>query len=102
MTCLVDTCGWIEWLVDGPLANRFRHYLANPEQLIVSTSLQYELYKWICRERDETLALEIVALTEAGQVEPQTTSVALHAADLALVYRLAFADAIIYATARQE
>lgn len=102
MKYLVDTCGWIEWLVDGQLAKSFQRYLVEPELLVVPTSLQYELYKWICRERDETLALEIIGLTESGQVEPLTTSLALNAADLALVHGLSFADAIIYATARQE
>jgi predicted nucleic acid-binding protein len=102
MAVLVDTCGWIEWLVDGPLAERFRPYLANPATLIVPTYLQFELYRWAKRERGEAVALEAVALTEQGIVCPLTTAVALHAADLALQYRLSFADALIYATARQH
>jgi predicted nucleic acid-binding protein len=35
-------------------------------------------------------------------VIPLTTSLALRAADLAQQHRLSFADAVIYATARQE
>lgn len=97
---LVDTCGWIDWLTDGELAENYRPYLETPESLVVPSSLQFELYKWICRERNEATALEVIALTEAGRVVNLTTSLALFAADLALEHRLSFADAIIYATAR--
>lgn len=58
MKALVDTCGWIEWLTDGPAAQRFQPYLANPELVVVPTIVQYELYKWVCRERDEETACD--------------------------------------------
>jgi len=60
--------------------------------VVVPTSLQFELYKWAKRERGEIQALEAVALTEQGMVIPLSTL-------LALMHRLSFADAIIYATA---
>jgi len=44
--------------------------------------------------------LDVIALTEQGRVLPLTTRLSLYAADLALQYRLSFADAIIYASAR--
>jgi len=68
MKYLVDTCGWIEWLTDGILADSFAPYLRQPEELLVPTILQYELYRWVCRERDEETALEIIGLTEQGRV----------------------------------
>ena len=101
MACLVDTCGWIEWLTDGRLAKQFQPYLDEVEGLVIPSSLQFELYKWAKRERGEILALEAVALTEQGTVVSLNTSLALQAADLALDHQLSFADAIIYATARQ-
>lgn len=101
MAVLVDTCGWIEWLTDGVLANRFLPYMKTPETLVVPTSLQFELYKWAKRERGEVPALEAVALTEQSMVIPLNTSLALYAADLALEHQLSFADAIIYSTARR-
>jgi len=42
---LIDTCGWIEELTAGPLAERFSPDLQHPEALIVPTVVQYELYK---------------------------------------------------------
>lgn len=100
MAFLVDTCGWIEWLIDGALANAFEPYLETPAELIIPTTLQFELYKWAKREKGEVPALETVALTEQGQVIALNTSLSLYAADLALQHKLSFADAIIYATAQ--
>jgi len=40
-------------------------------------------------------------LTEQGRVVPLSTALALYGADLAIEHKLTFADAIIYATARQ-
>jgi predicted nucleic acid-binding protein len=102
MPILVDTCGWIEWLVDGELADKFAPHLSAPEEIIVPTTIQFELYKWVKRERDEVTALETIALTEQCRVVPLDTSTALLAADLSLAHHLAFADALIYATAQQH
>ncbi len=101
MVCLVDTCGWIEWLTDGFLADDFAPYMANPVELLVPIALQFELYKWAKREKGEAEALEAVALTEQGRVMPLNTGLSLYAADLALQYGLSFADAIIYASSSQ-
>lgn len=98
---LVDTSGWIEWLTDGPLAERFAPHLADPTALLVPTLVQYELYRWLCRERDENFALEVIGVTEQGRVVPLDTSLALLAADLAVRHRLAMADACVFATAQQ-
>jgi predicted nucleic acid-binding protein len=102
MPILVDTCGWIEWLVDGELADMFAPHLSIPEEIIVPTAIQFELYKWVKRERDEVTALEIIALTEQCHVVPLETSTALMAADISLAHRLSFADALIYATAQHH
>ena len=102
MPVLVDTCGWIEWLTDGELADCFAPYLSTPADLVVPTVIQFEIYKWVKRERDEVTALEVIALTEQCQVVPLDTSTALLAADLSLAHHLSFADALIYATAQQH
>lgn len=100
MSCLIDTCGWIEWFTDGILAEKYAPYFNEIESIIVPTSVQFELYKWVKRVKDEQSALEVVALTEQCQVFSLTTSTALLAADLSLAHQLSFADAIIYATAQ--
>ncbi|PZU98380.1 MAG: PIN domain-containing protein [Pseudanabaena sp.] len=102
MRVLVDTCGWIEWLTDGILADEFAPYLGDLYNLIIPTCIQYELHKWISRERDEVLAMEVIALTQQANVIPLTESLALRASELSQKYKLSFADSIIYATAQQE
>lgn len=98
---LVDTCGWIEWLTEGALADRFAAYLKDPAELLVPTTVQYELYKWVKRESDENTAFETIALADDSLVVPLSTDIALVAADLTLSHKLAFADAVIYASARK-
>ncbi len=99
---LVDTCGWIEWMTDTPLSKNYSRYLNAPDKLLVPTLVQHELYKWLCRELDQTIALSAIAATKTAIVVPLDTSIALLAADIAKEFKLATADAIIYATARQH
>ncbi|MGB5761147.1 MAG: type II toxin-antitoxin system VapC family toxin [Sedimenticolaceae bacterium] len=98
---LVDTCGWIEWLTEGALVNSFASYMKDPAGLLVPTTVQYELYKWVKRESDENKALDTIALADDSLVVPLSTDIALVAADLTLSHKLAFADAVIYASARK-
>ncbi len=98
---LVDTCGWIEWLTEGALADSFAAYMQDPAELLVPTTVQYELYKWVKRESDENTALDTIALADDSLVIPLSTDIALVAADLSLSHKLAFADAVIYASARK-
>jgi len=98
---LVDTCGWIEWLTEGALADSFASYMKDPAELLVPTTVQYELYKWVKRESDENTALDTIALADDSLVVPLSTDIALVAADLTLSHKLAFADAVIYASARK-
>lgn len=99
---LVDTCGWVEWMTDSPLAKNYSRYLAVPGKLLVPTLVQHELYKWLCREIDQPTALSAIAATRTATVVPLDTSLALLAADISREFKLATADAIIYATARQH
>lgn len=99
---LVDTCGWIEWMIDTPLARSYARYLNAPESLLVPTLVQHELYKWLYREIDQATALASIAATQTANVIALDTSLALLSADVAREFKLTTADAIIYATARQH
>lgn len=99
---LVDTCGWIEWLVDGALADRFQPYLEDAEALVVPTVVQFELYKWLERSLGEEAAMKAIARTSRSRVVDLDTSTALLAAELSREHQLSFADAVIYASARRE
>lgn len=96
---VVDTCGWIEWLTDSVLAENYAPFLTDSANLIVPTLVQFELYKWCLREKDEAAAMDVIGLTEACQVRPLDTRIALSAADISVKYKLAMADAVVYASA---
>jgi predicted nucleic acid-binding protein len=102
MKYLIDTCGWIEWFTDGKLASSFEPYFKRLSEVIVPTLIQYELYKWVCREESITSALEVIGVTENGVVIPLDTSLALYAADISKEYSLSMADAIIYAASKHN
>ena len=51
--------------------------------------------------RDQATALSAIAATKTATIIPFDTSLALLAAEVAREFKLATADAIIYATARQ-
>jgi len=61
--------------------------------------VQLELAKWLTREVGEEKADQAIAFTESCLVIPLDTRLALAAAEVSAQYKLAIADAIIYATA---
>jgi predicted nucleic acid-binding protein len=99
---LVDTCGWIEWLVEGALVDNFAPFMRDPKEILMPTIVQYELYKWIKRETDEITANDTMGLSGDCLCVPLSTEIALMAADLAIKHKLALADAVIYASARKH
>lgn len=99
---VVDTSAWIEWLVDSALGRKLGAEFPDKAHCIVPTIVQLELSKWLVRERGEDQADQVIAYTQKCVVVPLDTTIALLAADLHREYRLATADAVVYATARQR
>jgi toxin FitB len=97
--CVVDTSAWIEWLVDGPLRSELAAFMPARERCVVPTIVQLELSKWLVRERGEDEADVVIAYTQKCQIWPLDTTTALRAAELHREYKLATADAIVYASA---
>jgi toxin FitB len=95
MKILLDSSGWIEFFTGGQRADRYAAYLT-------PTIVLYEVYKKIKRERGEETALQFAGHLHATHMIPLTESTALLAADLSLQYGLAMADAIVYATGREQ
>ncbi|HYX21560.1 MAG TPA: type II toxin-antitoxin system VapC family toxin [Thermoanaerobaculia bacterium] len=96
---VVDSSGWIEFFTGGKNAERYGGYLENLDRVATPTVVLYEVYKLIKRERTEEEALLAAAQMQKTRVLPLSESLALSAADVSLEFRLAMADAIVYATA---
>lgn len=95
---VVDTSIWIEWLINSPLKQAIAEAFPETAQCIVPTIVQLELAKWLTREVGEPVADQVIAYTQNCVVAVLDTNIALQAADLHRLYKLATADAIVYAT----
>ena len=97
---LVDTSAWIEWLIASPTGEKVESHLPEVADWLVPTMVQLELVKWLTREVSEDKADQVIAFTQICNIAPLDTEIALAAADACREFRLATADAVIFATAR--
>ena len=97
---VVDSSGWLEYLADGPNASFFAPAIERSADLLVPTLSIFEVFKRVLGQRDESQALQSIALMHQGQVVELTASLALDAARLSRSARLPMTDSIMLATAR--
>ncbi len=96
---LVDSCGWLEYLADGPNAGFFAGPLENQEKLLVPTICITEVFKRVLQQLGEDAALHSAALMQQGHVVDLDSTIAVEAARLGHKYNIPLADGIILATA---
>ncbi|HEB86496.1 MAG TPA: type II toxin-antitoxin system VapC family toxin [Gammaproteobacteria bacterium] len=98
---LIDSCGWLEYITDGPLADKYAAFIeSNRNQFLVPTLIVYEVYKFLRRTTTEEMALQAVAHLETCQTIGLDLTLAMEAADRSILHQLAMADAIVYATSQ--
>ncbi|TVQ49988.1 MAG: type II toxin-antitoxin system VapC family toxin [Gammaproteobacteria bacterium] len=97
---LVDSSGWIEYLVGGAGASFFSEPIESPQTLLVPTLSLFEVYRHLLRNLGRDDALRVIAAMRRGSVVELDDRVALDAAELSVATRLAMADSIMLATAR--
>ena len=78
----------------------FSRPLQNTAELIVPAITIYEVFKTVLRQRNESDALQAVALMMQGSVVDLTASISILAAKISLEQEMPMADSIILATAR--
>ena len=96
---LVDSSGWIEFLGNGPLADKFAPYFDQEKRSIVPVIVLYEVYKKLVSQGGSTVADRFLSAALRARVVPIDERLALEAARISVDRRLAMADAMIYATA---
>ncbi len=96
---VVDSSGWVAYLGDGPQADAFGVYLEREDSLIVPTLVIYEVVKKLTLTSSETVVNRFLSQAYRGRQIELDSSLAFAAARIGIRYRLAMADAIIYATA---
>ncbi len=97
---VVDSSGWLEYLADGPNAGFFATAIERTADLVVPTLSLFEVFRRVLQQRDESQALQAVALMHQGRLVDLTASLAIDAARLSRSARLPMADSIMLATAR--
>ena len=98
---VVDTSAWIEVLIGTATGKRVAPLLPRPEAWLVPAIVQLELAKWLTREVSEERSDLVIGFTQLCTIAPLDTNIALAAAELCRNHKLATADAIVYATARE-
>jgi len=99
---LIDSCGWIEYFGEGPLADQYASFIERTEksEMIMPTIVIYEVYKKIKCVKGEEKALEAYAQMSLTHVVELTSALSLKAADISISKEVAMADAIVIATAK--
>jgi toxin FitB len=99
---LVDSSGWVEFLGNGPRADKFAPYFEHEERLLVPVIVLYEVYKKLLSAQGSTAADRFLSAALRARVVPIDERLALLAARISLDLHLAMADAMIYATALDD
>jgi predicted nucleic acid-binding protein len=99
---LIDSYGWLEYFLDGPLAEKYAKYVedANEENYVTPTIVVYEVYKRIRSIQGEQSGLEAYSQITRTKVVELTSQIALEAAEISLSTNLGMADSLIVATAK--
>jgi predicted nucleic acid-binding protein len=97
---VVDSCGWLEYIADGPNASFFEPALADLPNLIVPSITIYEVCKRVLVQSGQTFADRAVNAMSRGQVVNLDADNLRLAAIASVRYKLAMADAIIWQTAQ--
>ncbi len=91
---------WTDAFSDGPNASFFSRPLQETADILVPTITIYEIFKAVLRQRNESDALQSVALMQQGSVVDLTSHISILAAKMSIEHHLPMADSIILATAR--
>ena len=101
MTNLVDSSGWIEYFENGIGAAFFAPAIEATDSLIVPTICLYEVFRRINMARNEGAAVDAISFMVMGRVVNLTQPIAISGGKISTEHKLALADSIILATARE-
>lgn len=98
---VVDSSAWLSYFAGDRSVSHFAGPIEDLEKLLVPSITLTEIFKHICRHRDEESALAAVAHVEQGRVVPLDSELAINAATLGIIHKLPLADSIFFATAHK-
>jgi predicted nucleic acid-binding protein len=102
MTVLIDSWAWIEYFKNGKHSTEAMNHVEGTEEALVSTINLLEIYSWVSKFYNDTIATQKIAVIEKrSYVIPVERDIAILAARLKSKHKLGIADAVVLATARK-
>lgn len=98
---VVDSSGWIEFFRAGSNGPVFKPVIEQRNSLLVPTIALFEVHRVLSRSLPETLVNQCLDVMHLGRVLDLTDARAIAAAKVASQYKLAMADAAMYAIAQE-
>lgn len=99
---VVDSSCWIEVLTNGKQATKVQGLITKAERLIVPTVVIFEVFRKIKTSTTEEKALLATSFLSQHEVQPLTREISLLAADLSIEHKLAMADSLVLAHAKES
>jgi predicted nucleic acid-binding protein len=96
---VVDSSGWIEFVMAGPNGPIFKPVIEQRDRLIVPVIALYEVHKILSRKLPEVAVHAALDVMRLGRVVELTDRRAIAASNIATQHKLAMADAVMYSIA---
>ena len=98
---IVDSSGWVEYFASGTNAKFFTPPVQDLDNLVVPSICLYEVFKRLTLDLGEENALQAVGVMSYGRIMELDRKIAIDAARISIERKLAMADSIILASARE-
>ena len=98
---IVDSSGWIEYLLDTERADLFAQAIEQRDKLLVPVIALFEVHKVLSRQVPPDVVAQCLDVMRLGRVLEITDRRAIAAANIALRHGLAMADAMMYSLAQE-
>jgi toxin FitB len=99
---VVDSSGWIEYLLDSPRADLFAEPIEQRPYLLVPAIALFEVHKVLSRQLPPGPVNACLDVMRLGRVLDITAARAIAAADASLRHKLAMGDALMYSLAQEH
>jgi predicted nucleic acid-binding protein len=99
---ILDSSGWLEYLTADLKADLFAPYFEGHRAILVPVIVIYEVRKVLLLQQTKEISDIFMSQALGRTIIPVDEEIALSAAALSIRYRLAMADALLYATAERE
>jgi predicted nucleic acid-binding protein len=96
---IVDSSGWIEYLLDSDRADLFAQPIEQRQTLLVPVIVLFEVHKVLSRKVSNHAVKQCLDVMRLGRVLEITDARAVAAAGVASTNKLAMADAMMYSLA---